>query len=640
MRVEAFFGGWFAFFGHSFSFATFRRTLVGLLASMLALTAIARAAVQITGSPPASVVAGSSYSFQPHVTAPAGAKLVFEVRNKPSWATFNTSSGLLSGKPTATQVGVYRYISIGVSDGGRAVYLKPFSITVSAQTSGGGGTTPPPASAGALALSASTYTAAQSSGSLTVSVSRSSGSSGAVSVGYATSDGTAKSGTDYTAESGTLSWNSGDTSTKSFSVPLSSSPGFTGSRSFNLALSGVSVGASLGTPNSAVVTINGSGASSGTTAGLSIRVQAGHLVDGNGHLVQLRGADVSGLEFTAIQGWSPSDPWGGQAPNWQALQSWKLNAVRIPLNEASWLGLTTYDWPTGSQTVGTARQADPGNNYKQTVENAVNAAVAAGMYVILDLHINSPDAQVPGIPGKVPTSPTSQNTMADADHSIAFWTSVASTFKDNPAVIFDLFNEPHIDNFLNVVSDRDSTAWIALRDGGTCTQFITNGVTVNQNFQTVGMQALLNAVRATGATNVVMSAGVSWAQDTSQWTSYAPADPLNQLAAAWHAYPQGFSGTAATVPGFGTANYTWAATILAASFPVIIGETGDHSAAGTVGAAFMANLLPWVDQNGVSTLGWSWNAWGASDDDLIKDASGTPTDGYGQAFHTWTVNHQ
>ena len=25
---------------------------------------------------------------------------------------------------------------------------------------------------------------------------------------------------------------------------------------------------------------------------------------------------------------------------------------------------------------------------------------------------------------------------------------------------------------------------------------------------------------------------------------------------------------------------------------------------------------------------------------LIKDADGTPTDGYGQAYRTWTVNHQ
>jgi len=364
-----------------------------------------------------------------------------------------------------------------------------------------------------------------------------------------------------------------------------------------------------------------------------------HLVDSTGATVQLRGADVSGVEFTAIQGWSPSDPWGGQKPSWTALKSWKLNAVRIPLNEASWLGLTTYDWPTGSQTAGVQRKADPGNNYQQTVVDAVNAAVAAGMYVILDLHLNSPDANVPGISGKVPTSPTAQNVMADADHSVAFWTSVATKFKDNPAVIFDLFNEPHMDGFVGVAGYRDATAWVALRDGGTATQFVTNGVVVTQNFQTVGMQALLNAVRATGATNVVMAAGISWAQDTSQWTTYAPQDPIKQLAASWHAYP-GSSGTAATLPGFGADNYTWATAIHAAGFPVIVGETGDQSGNGTQTAPFMVKFLPWLDQTGTSVLGWSWNAWGGADNDLIKDANGTPTDGYGTAFHAWTTGHQ
>jgi aryl-phospho-beta-D-glucosidase BglC (GH1 family) len=371
-------------------------------------------------------------------------------------------------------------------------------------------------------------------------------------------------------------------------------------------------------------------------------VQGNQLVDADGKVVQLRGADVSGLEFVAIQGWSASNPWGNQAQipgTLQAVKTWNLNAVRFPLNEASWLGLTTYDWPTGSQTSGTARQADPGSNYRQTVIDSVNAATAAGLYVILDLHISSPNALVPGISGKVPTTPTVQNAMADADHGTAFWTSVATAFKGNPAVIFDLFNEPHIDNFQNVVNYRDATAWMALRDGGTCTQFITNSVTVNQNYQTAGMQALLDAVRATGATNVVMVGGISWAQDTSMWVTYAPVDPLHQLAASWHAYPQGFSGTAATVPGYGTANYTWAQAILSAGYPVIVGETGDHSANGTVGAPFMANFLPWADQYGVSVLGWTWNSWGGADDDLIKDATGTPTDGFGQAYKQWAVNH-
>lgn len=509
-------------------------------------------------------------------------------------------------------------------------------------------TTPDPASgtgnpsgvtASTLALTSGSYSINQTAGSVTVTVARN-GTGAAVGVNYATSNGTAQAGTDYTATSGSFSWTADDSGSKSLQIPVSAAAAFSGTRSFTVTLSSATGGASLGTPTTATITITGSATTPppGSSA-LSIKVSGDHLVDASGATIQLRGADVSGLEFTAIQGWSASDPWGGQKPNWQALKSWKLNAVRIPLNEASWLGLTTYDWPTGSQTAGVPRNADPGNNYRQTVTDAVNAAVAAGMYVILDLHLNSPDANVPGVSGKVPTSPTAQNVMADADHSVDFWTSVAGTFKGNPAVIFDLFNEPHMDGFVGVSGFRDASAWVALRDGGTATQFVTNSVVVSQNFQTVGMQALLNAVRSTGATNVVMAAGISWAQDTSQWTTYAPQDPIKQLAASWHAYP-GTSGSAATLPGYGADNYTWATAIHAAGFPVIVGETGDQSANGTATAPFMVNFLPWLDQTGTSVLGWSWNAWGGADNDLIKDVNGTPTDGYGTAFHAWTTAHQ
>jgi endoglucanase len=408
------------------------------------------------------------------------------------------------------------------------------------------------------------------------------------------------------------------------------------------ALGALALVALLAGPPGAVATAGLASAADAGAGGhatpLSIRVMGSHLIDSDGHVVQLHGADVSGLEFVAIQGWSAADPWGGQLPDLTAMKAWNLNAVRFPLNEASWLGLTTYDWPAAGKAA-TARKADPGGNYKQTVINSVNAAVAAGMYVILDLHLNSPDAVVPGVSGRVATSPTVQNVMADADHSAAFWSSVANTFKSNPAVIFDLFNEPHIDKFAGLTSYTAGGKWTALRDGAVATEFITSGATVQQNFRTAGMQSLLNAVRATGATNVVMVAGISWAQDTSEWVAYAPVDPLRQLAASWHAYPQGTSGSAASIPGLGTANYTWAQAILAAGYPIIIGETGDHSAAGTVGAPFLANLLPWVDHYNVSVLGWAWNVWGKPDDDLIKTGAGEPTDGFGVAYRRWTLSH-
>jgi hypothetical protein len=65
---------------------------------------------------------------------------------------------------------------------------------------------------------------------------------------------------------------------------------------------------------------------------------------------------------------------------------------------------------------------------------------------------------------------------------------------------------------------------------------------------------------------------------------------------------------------------------------VILTETGDRNAPGTVGAPFMSKLLPWADKAGVSYLGWTWDVWQNGDFVLIKDKSGTPSDGYGVYF--------
>ena len=125
--------------------------------------------------------------------------------------------------------------------------------------------TPAPATPGAFALSASSYTVAQTAGSLTISVNRSGGSSGAVSVNYATVNGSASSGNEYTAKTGTLNWASGDTAAKSISVAIKNTTPFTGTRNFTIQLSGAAGGATMGSPNSASVTINGSKTTTTTT---------------------------------------------------------------------------------------------------------------------------------------------------------------------------------------------------------------------------------------------------------------------------------------------------------------------------------------------------------------------------------------
>jgi len=87
----------------------------------------------ISGSPPTTVVAGKPYSFQPSATAPAGAgPLVFSITGQPSWATFSTTSGLLSGTPTGANVGTSSGIVISVSDGQASASLPAFSIQVTA----------------------------------------------------------------------------------------------------------------------------------------------------------------------------------------------------------------------------------------------------------------------------------------------------------------------------------------------------------------------------------------------------------------------------------------------------------------------------------------------------------------------------
>jgi hypothetical protein len=86
----------------------------------------------ISGTPPASVQAGSNYVFVPAANDPDGDNLSFGVTGLPSWANFSSTSGALVGTPGIGQVGAYNGISITVSDGDEDATLGPFSIQVTA----------------------------------------------------------------------------------------------------------------------------------------------------------------------------------------------------------------------------------------------------------------------------------------------------------------------------------------------------------------------------------------------------------------------------------------------------------------------------------------------------------------------------
>jgi hypothetical protein len=87
-------------------------------------------ALTISGSPPTQVTVGSSYSFKPSTNASAGTALTFSIQNKPAWGSFSTSTGTLSGTPTASQVGTSSNIVISVTDGTQTSSLAAFSVKV------------------------------------------------------------------------------------------------------------------------------------------------------------------------------------------------------------------------------------------------------------------------------------------------------------------------------------------------------------------------------------------------------------------------------------------------------------------------------------------------------------------------------
>ncbi len=308
-----------------------------------------------------------------------------------------------------------------------------------------------------------------------------------------------------------------------------------------------------------------------------LHVQGNGLVNGNGQTIRLLGVNHSGTEFACIQGHGIFD---GQTDDnaIAAMAAWHINAVRVPLNEDCWLNINGVNPSYG------------GSNYQQAIADYVNRLNNHGLAVILDLHWNAPGSQ----------QATGQQPMPDQDHAPGFWSSVASYFKGNSAVIFDLYNEPFPDN------NQDTTAgWRCWRDGGTC-----SGV----SFQVAGMQQLVNVVRQTGASNVIMLGGLEYSNALSQWLTYKPNDPNNNLVASWHSY------------NFNLCNNQscWDNVIapLARQVPVITGEMGENDCA----HGYIDGLMPWLDSHGISYLGWTWNTWDCSSGPaLITDYSGTPT---------------
>ncbi len=200
------------------------------------------------------------------------------------------------------------------------------------------------------------------------------------------------------------------------------------------------------------------------------------IYDSTGALRIFHGVNRPSLE------WRP-DGLAFSPADYALMRAWNVDLVRIPLNQDFWLkGAKQYD-----------------ASYEATVDRNVRWALAAGLHVLLDLHWSDK--------GNLQIARSAQQRMPDAN-SVEFWKQVAAKYKDETHVFFDLYNEPH------------DVTWEVWRNGGPAPHVRREDGQWEDPFTAVGMQQLFDAVRSTGAENLVFIGGLDWGYDLSGVPEY------------------------------------------------------------------------------------------------------------------------
>jgi endoglucanase len=338
---------------------------------------------------------------------------------------------------------------------------------------------------------------------------------------------------------------------------------------------------------------------------LPLRLWGNHIVNSNGQRVRLVGFNSSGAEYACEDGFGIFDTPSPKTVSRSivaAMASWQgANVVRVPLDEQCWLD------------IGGVKAQYAGAHYRQAIRHYVTELNAAGFAVVLDLQNTAPGNE----------RSLNQEEMPDS-HSIAFWAQVATVFRTNRSVLFDLFNEPWPYDSYN-----SARAWKCWRDGG-CRLPSQNG---HRTYIAVGYDQLIKAVRGTGARNIVMAGGLAYSESLDQWLKYEPRDPDHELIASTHIYSFNQCSTLRC--------YNGALSKVASRVPLFIAEFGPDLTVGFSAAldrhcpskdvgntGFDRTLLSWAAAHGASWSAWSWNPWGDCWS-LVKNFKGATTRPWG-----------
>lgn len=309
----------------------------------------------------------------------------------------------------------------------------------------------------------------------------------------------------------------------------------------------------------------------------ALHTEGHRLLDAEGRTVRLRGVSIASLE------WSNTGERVLESVA-VAMDDWGANCVRLPLAQDRWFGRAPG-------------QDDAGAAYRAIVADAVAAVAERGGWLVLDLHWSNAGTWGQHI---------GQHMMPDPNSAV-FWRDVARTYANHPAVLFDLYNEPH------------GVSWSVWRDGGLVSEE-RDGQTLT--YATPGMQGLLEAVRATGARNVVVAGGLDWGYSlTGIADGHALSDPLGAgVMYGSHIYPWK-----------GRLPENWAPHVLpvADRYPIFVGEVGcepdlKHEDPHVWGP----RMLAWLEEQRLHWTAWCFHP-GASPR-MLRDWSYEPSDYWGR----------
>ena len=329
-----------------------------------------------------------------------------------------------------------------------------------------------------------------------------------------------------------------------------------------------------------------------------IRVSGNRLVNGNDGRIQLRGVNRSGTEYACVQGFGifdgPSD-----AASVEAISSWRVNIVRVPLNEDCWLGVNGI------------KPAYSGANYRDAIVAYVKLLHRYGMYAELSLMWGAPGSH----------QATNQPMAPDESHSPAMWASMANTFRHDHNVILAPWGETTI-------------GWTCFMRTG-CNNQATFGPQ-KALYQTASMQQAVDRMRGAGYKGVIAIPCIDYANACgttpngslyggSTWLGSRPQDPARQLVAEAHVYGKDACATAAC--------FNSSMAPIAKVVPLVFAETGETYDASDCGSRHISSIMNWADRHGVGYEAWTWDTWGNCGA-LIRDYKGTPYSGYGKWVHT------